>query len=132
MTLIINDFFGSVLTKENVSTIFEFDIRIIISNISCHFVDIKVIDGDVTQKVNHLNSANAWDSTGFKHLKELKILIDPLIYIFNQSLFEVNFPKKFKLANIMPIFKRRDKQIADNYRPICLTLIVVKMLKSKC
>ena len=46
---------------------------------------------------------------------ELKI---PLMNIFSLSLRKGIFPEKMKIAKVSPIFKKGDKSILSNYRPI--------------
>ena len=44
----------------------------------------------------------------------------PLCLLFNKSLQERKFPKDWKLAYVIPIFKSGDKSLVSNYRPIAL------------
>ena len=39
------------------------------------------------------------------------------------------FPDIWKKSNILPVHKKGDKQIIDNYRPVSLLLICGKILK---
>ena len=41
------------------------------------------------------------------------------------------FPKLWKVANLVPVFKSADKEIVDNYRGISLWSVVSKVLE-KC
>ena len=49
--------------------------------------------------------------------------------IFKASLEEAVFPKKFKIAKVIPIFKKGDKQNIENYRPISILLVFSKVLE---
>src|SRR5215469_15293058 len=65
------------------------------------------------------------------HLKMLKDeLVKPLTMIFNKSLQEGIVPKDFRMANITPIFKKGDRKMPNNYRPISLTSIVGKIFEA--
>ena len=44
----------------------------------------------------------------------------PLKYIFNHSLRISKYPSCWKIANVLSLFKKGDKSIASNYRPIAL------------
>ena len=44
----------------------------------------------------------------------------PLALIINQSLSSGIFPDKLKLAKVIPIYKKGDSSLYDNYRPISL------------
>jgi len=63
-------------------------------------------------------------------LKALKEEITlPLTTAINKSLESGIFPDKFKIANVVPIFKAKDKQEFSNYRPISLLSNVSKLLE---
>ena len=49
--------------------------------------------------------------------------------IFEQSLQTGCLPKDWKDANVSPIFKKRDRQQTQNYRPVSLTSISCKILE---
>ena len=55
----------------------------------------------------------------------------PLKLIFQFCLGSGKFPSKWKKANVIPIHKKRDKQILKNYprRPISLLPITAKILE---
>src|SRR5215469_11473251 len=50
--------------------------------------------------------------------------------IFIKSLQEGIVPKDFRMANITPIFKKGDRKMPNNYRPISLTSIVRKIFEA--
>ena len=47
-------------------------------------------------------------------------MIDPLVIIINQSLLTGIVPLRLKIAKVIPLFKKDDNTIVDNYRPISL------------
>ena len=53
----------------------------------------------------------------------------PLTIFFNFTLSRGNIPTDWKVANVVPIFKSGKNNLADNYRPISLTSVVVKTLE---
>ena len=66
-----------------------------------------------------------------RELKELNDVIRyPLKLILNKSLATGVVSDDFKVANVTPIFKKGDKSLPSNYRPISLTSIVGKLLES--
>jgi hypothetical protein len=55
------------------------------------------------------------------------ILIPPLTILINQSLSKGVFPTKLKIAKIIPIYKKDDIHLFDNYRPISLLPTISKL-----
>ena len=63
-------------------------------------------------------------------LKKLRVELAPIIkVIFEQSLETGKLPADWCRANFTPIFKKGDKSMAANYRPISLTCILCKILE---
>ena len=63
-------------------------------------------------------------------LRELREEIAPIIQIiFDRSLKTGKLPADWMKANVMPVFKKGDKYLAANYRPISLTCILCKVLE---
>ena len=63
-------------------------------------------------------------------LKELRDEIAPIIkVIFEKSLQTGKLPSEWVTANVMPVFKKGDKSLAANYRPISLICILCKVLE---
>ncbi|XP_041483858.1 uncharacterized protein LOC121430607 [Lytechinus variegatus] len=54
----------------------------------------------------------------------------PLAYIFNKSLEEGIVPTDWKLAHVIPIFKKGSRSKPNNYRPISLTSTAGKVMES--
>ena len=63
-------------------------------------------------------------------LKELRVELVPIIkVIFERSLETGKLPTDWCKANVTPIYKKGDKSLASNYRPISLTCILCKVLE---
>ena len=54
-------------------------------------------------------------------------MVNPLNLIFKSCLETGQFPSDWKKANIVPVFKKVDKQLLKNYRPISLLPITGKI-----
>ena len=52
-----------------------------------------------------------------------------LFKIFKASLEEAVFPEKLKIAKVIPVFKKGDKENIENYRPISIFPVFSKMLE---
>ena len=54
----------------------------------------------------------------------------PIVHaIFTQSLDTGELPRDWSLANVAPIFKKGNRVLAENYRPVSLTCITCKLFK---
>ena len=53
----------------------------------------------------------------------------PLSMILNKSLKEGAFPDTMKLADVVPLYKSKEKYFTTNYRPISLLLTTSKLIK---
>ena len=53
----------------------------------------------------------------------------PCCHIFNLSIQQGVVPSKWKASNVVPVFKKGDKQDVSNYRPISLLPILSKVME---
>ena len=64
----------------------------------------------------------------FKEMAEyMKV---PLCIIFNLSLSRGVLPAKWKKARVSAIYKKENKKVASNYRPVSLTSIICKVMET--
>ena len=56
-------------------------------------------------------------------------VVVPLKIIFQNILSTSTYPEPWKLANVSPIFKKENKQLVKNYRPISLLPICGKIFE---
>ena len=94
--------------------------------------DISFTTEDVSEALLALdpNKATGPDGIPCRLLKETVRQIAPsLTQLFNLSLCCSTLPDDWKLANIIPVYKKGEKQYVDNYRPISLLSIVSKVLE---
>ena len=64
-------------------------------------------------------------------LKEVATAIaKPLYWIFSSTMEKRKLPTIWKRANVSPIFKKGNRQLASNYRPVSLTCILCKLQES--
>ena len=69
----------------------------------------------------HNKSSSGKDGISLKLLKYLLPgLSKPLTLIINQSLLTGIFPDRLKIAKVIPLYKKGDESILDNYRPTSL------------
>ena len=53
----------------------------------------------------------------------------PLEVIFNKSLEEGSFPDDMKHADVIPLYKSKERYMVNNYRPISLLVTISKVLE---
>ena len=74
-------------------------------------------------------------SSGYDNLDNILLksikneIVLPLCIIFNESLSQGVFPTSMKLAEIVPLYKGKDRREKSNYRPILLLLTLSKLLE---
>jgi len=126
---ILNDFFSSVFTKEDMVNIPDDFTKRTDSTIS----DIALSKEDIEKKLSKLNpnKSTGPDGAAPRILKELyRELSDPLYDMYRQSLDTGKLPTSWKTGLVSPIFKKGNRHQAKNYRPVSLTSVVCKTLES--
>lgn len=94
--------------------------------------DITVENHEVIDIISILDSNKAVgpDRISNRMLKEVKHEIaGPLCLLFNKSLLEKKYPKDWKLAHVIPVFKNGDRSLVSNYRPIALLCNMSKIFE---
>ena len=111
-----NKSFRDYLTKTYQST-FEFE---------------TVHEETINKHINELKNKNSTGKDGIssKLLKAIKTsLIKPLTLIFNQMLITGIFPERLKIAKVLPLYKKDDKELLNIYRPISLLPVISKIFE---
>ena len=94
--------------------------------------EISITTFGISKLLQNLNIHKAMspDQINVKILRELQDILAPILeVIFNHSLNTGIVPSDWKMANIMPLFKKGDRSQPNNYRPISLTSIVSKLFE---
>ena len=92
----------------------------------------KVSETNVMQIINNLPNKNSCGFDGISTIvmKSIKnVILKPLTLIINQIINTGVFPNKLKIAKIIPIFKKDDRTLFTNYRPISLLPIFSKVIE---
>ena len=94
--------------------------------------DIHVTTGDVLDAISNLKNSMSRtpDNVPTIFIKKVsKVLAKPLAILFNLSLKKGKIPKFWKLALVVPIFKKGETNKTTNYRPISLTSLLCRILE---
>ena len=96
------------------------------------FIELYFEIDEVYQILKELNPSKAAGPDGI-HGNVLKncarSLAYPLSILFNLSYVTGCIPPDWKLASVVPVFKKGDKKSVENYRPISLTSLVMKVFE---
>ena len=91
------------------------------------------ITNDIIEKIiDNLQSkpSHGHDGLSTKLLKSVKAEISTTIdHIINQSLNTGTFPNNLKLAKVIPMHKKGDNKVFDNFRPISILPAISKVFK---
>lgn len=125
---LLNLQFNSVYTKEDLKNIPEFEDL----HLDTFLDEIKIEKQDVKKILKNLKTDKSCgpDEVHPYILQKLADLIStPLTMIFKQSLQTGIVPKIWKEGIVSALFKKGNRSLAANYRPITLTSVVCKVLE---
>ena len=100
--------------------------------ITSEFMFDLITEDDINKIVTSLKpkASAGYDGLSLKMLKLITPhVIKPLTLIINQSLITGIFPEKLKIAKVIPLFKKDDKLLMDNYRPVSLLTSISKIFE---
>ena len=133
-----NEFFANIgpklaseITPQN-STRFE---HYLTRQIMTSFSFTLVTQEDVNKTLPSLctKTSTGIDGISVKLSKTLApVLTNPLTLVIDQSLTMGIFPSKLKIAKVLPLLKKNDPHIMDNYRPIPLLTSISKLVSKSC
>jgi hypothetical protein len=122
---ILNRQYQSVFTQEDTRSIPTPD-----GNPYPSMPEIFIEEAGVRKLLQQINPSKAPGPDGIpaRVLKECADELAPLMtMLFNKTLMEGKIPMDWKSANITAIFKKGDRNLASNYRPVSLTSLCCKL-----
>lgn len=126
---ILNDFFCSVFTRENMEDIPELKTK----HHGKPLTDIRITEECIHKHLQKLKPGKSAGPDGFhpRVLKEvLSEIVTPLQIIFSKSISSGTLPHQWKMGQVTPIFKKGDRNTPGNYRPVSLTAVLCKVMES--
>ena len=95
---------------------------------------IQNVDDEAVKKVIHnvlTKHSCGFDGISSKLLQIIEpVILKSLTMVINQVLSTGIFPDKLKIAKVIPIFKKDDPALFNNYRPISLLPTISKVLEN--
>ena len=128
MSNMLNDYFCSVFTEENMEEMPEVAEQY---KGDQPLTDVVITADKVRNKLAGLkpSAAPGPDKVWAKVLHSLAdVLAEPLAYVYTKLLEEGAVPDIWKVATVCPVFKKGSKGDPGNYRPISLTCILCKLM----
>lgn len=126
--VILNNFFSSVFTDEDMTTVPTLPLSDTIS-----LEDLNLSQAAVEKCLETLKTTCSPGPDGI-HPRVLKEaagqLSGPLATLFRKSVDSGTLPKEWKEGLIVPIFKKGSRSEPGNYRPVSLTAIPCKILET--
>ena len=99
----------------------------------CTFAFHLINNNDTLRIIKNIKMSHSkgYDGISTEHLKLInKDISKCLTLIINQSLNSGIFPDNLKIAKVTPIYKKGDKQIITNYRPISVLPVISKIFET--
>ena len=106
--------------------------QVLLLDRSAPFMNDLVSKDGVIKLLKGLNPSKALGSDELhpRVLKELATQLGPVFaHLFQQSIDTDEIPKELSLANICPLFKKSDRSLVCNYRPLSLTCVPCKLFE---
>ena len=125
---IFNDYFILQCTTLDTGSEIPSDLPVTASQLR----EFVISDEKILRIIRNLNSnkAHGWDEISVRMIKICdESLIIPLKLIFENCLRHGIFPETWKRANVVPVHKKNEKNLKENYRPISLLPIFSKILE---
>ena len=123
---LFNSYFASVFTTENLPVQYpnkSYDP--VLTDLSLSELEVEILLTSLDT-----NKATGSDEIPARLLKETASIIVPSICkLFNKSLEQGTVPQDWKLANVVPVYKKGDKEHTENYRPVSLLPIISKVFE---
>ena len=122
----LNDYFASISTVNDSETQLPPFTKTNDNSLSqINYTELEI--ENIIEKINS-NKASGDDDISHKMLKGVsKTVSKPLCILINRSFDEGIFPDIWKLANVIPIFKKGAKSQPSNYRPVALLSYIGKL-----
>jgi hypothetical protein len=128
---LFSEYFGSVFDVPSSNVSFEsLDLP---TAFNFTLPNLKITQQEIALKIKQLNEQKGPGPDGIppRFLKSCyKELSVPLCIIFNESIATGEFPNRWKIANIIPVYKSGDRSSCSNYRPISILSCMAKLFES--
>lgn len=101
-------------------------------NASDSFSFSVVTEEEVHKLLSNLNTSKSTgqDGVSARFLRDgASVISTPITYILNLSLTLSKVPDDFKIARVVPLYKKGDKNMEGNYRPVSILPVISKIFE---
>lgn len=130
-----NNYFCNIIAKARAefNNIPHFDSSLFFDRSPCNsFAFHPISASELYFIINSLETKYSFDLFGLNNWIVKRIscnIVDILSTLFNRSIIEGIFPESLKVATVIPLFKKGDRLLISNYRPISLLPVVSKIFE---
>ena len=121
---ILKSYFASVYTKELLDEIPKLTLGQAPKQ-SKMSITVEMVKRLIHDLNVHKSPGPVWIHPGFMQELSAELCI-PLTMIFEKSIESAQLPDQWKVASVSAIFKKGNKKLASNYRPVSITSIVCR------
>ena len=128
---LLNNYFSSVFTNENLQYLPN-PPQVYNGEPEDSFLDLEITEQCVLNKLTNINVNKSVgpDEIHPKLLYEVRDkLVGPLCKLYKLTMELGKIPQDWKDANVMPLFKKGNRDQPQNYRPVSLTSILGKIME---
>jgi len=130
---IFNDYFSTCVTVDKNFPEIESNFSLYQSQINSKSFFLEQIDiSEILNCAKNMKCSHSFGHDGVSSFfikNTINNIIVPLSHIFNTSFKYGIFPKHFKISKIKPLYKKGDRNVICNYRPISLLPTLSKLLE---
>jgi hypothetical protein len=115
---LLNDQFHDVFTQDDGKMPFVYPVT------NCFMDNFTIDSSDILQAISKLKGKICRTPENIPSYMIKKIgrsILRPLLILFNNSLYTGKIPKQWKISYIVPVYKKGNRNLPKNYRPISLT-----------
>ena len=126
---IFNKFFAEQCTPLKNNSVLPVN-QMFLTQYRLNYIDFN--EDEILKIIRALNihKAHGHDDISIRMMKICdKSLLKPLMLLFKNSTKSSCYPDIWKRSNIIPVHKKKDKQLVNNYRPISLLPIFGKIIE---